>query len=89
MTLFPQPKVWEPRLNRDHELTSHLLEAIKRWHHKRMSGKAYTYPKIEAWRDPSRSRTDIYVSWEEADLPPDYEGERFIYNIPPGGGDAK
>ena len=78
ITLQPEAKMWEPRTNREHPPTMHLLAAIKHWHAKRMRGKAATYPTIEFGRDVATQRTGFFVSWLEADLPRGLERQRII-----------
>ncbi len=78
ITLTPATYMWEPRVNREHPPTLHLLNAIQHWHAKRMRGKAATYPSIEFWKDGSTRQTSFAVSWLEADLPPGHAGERIV-----------
>ncbi len=78
ITLTPVLKMWRPRVNRNHPVTGHLVQALRRWHDKRMDGKAYTKPSIEMEYDASRQRNEVIVSWEEADLPIGREHQRFI-----------
>ena len=81
ITLTPVLKMWRPRVNRDHPVTGRLVQAIGRWHDKRMDGKAYSKPSIETDYDTARRCNEFTVSWEEADLPPGREHQRFV--IPP------
>ena len=73
LELVPDRKQYAFRLRDSHIISAHAVQAIGRWHHKKMTklkDVAFSSPLLNLISEPTRI---LYISWDQA-LLPDFSG---------------